>query len=38
MTTPTSVIFDVGRVLFDWNLRFLYERLIPAGEALDAFL
>lgn len=38
MTTPTSVIFDVGRVLFDWNLRFLYERLIPEGEALDAFL
>jgi 2-haloacid dehalogenase len=35
---PTSVIFDVGRVLFDWNLRFLYERLIPEGEALDAFL
>jgi 2-haloacid dehalogenase len=35
---PTSVIFDVGRVLFDWDLRFLYERLIPEGEALDAFL
>jgi len=38
VTQPTSVIFDVGRVLFDWNLRFLYERLIPEGEALDAFL
>ncbi|MEO5868124.1 MAG: HAD family phosphatase [Sphingomonas sp.] len=38
MTSPTAVIFDVGRVLFDWNLKFLYERLIPAGEALDAFL
>lgn len=38
MTMPTAVIFDVGRVLFDWNLRFLYERLIPAGEALDVFL
>lgn len=38
MAQPTSVIFDVGRVLFDWNLRFLYERLIPEGEALDAFL
>jgi 2-haloacid dehalogenase len=35
---PTAVIFDVGRVLFDWDLRFLYERLIPEGEALDAFL
>ncbi|THD35586.1 MAG: HAD family phosphatase [Sphingomonas sp.] len=38
MSKPNSVIFDVGRVLFDWNLRFLYERLIPEGEALDAFL
>jgi 2-haloacid dehalogenase len=35
---PKAVIFDVGRVLFDWNLRFLYERLIPEDEALDAFL
>ncbi|HEX8485439.1 HAD-IA family hydrolase [Sphingomonas sp.] len=35
---PTAVIFDVGRVLYDWNPRFLYERLIPQGEALDAFL
>ncbi|MEO5494172.1 MAG: HAD-IA family hydrolase [Sphingomonas sp.] len=35
---PSVVIFDVGRVLFDWNLRSLYERLIPKGEALDAFL
>ena len=38
MTLPRAVIFDVGRVLFDWNLRFLYERLIPDDEALDAFL
>ena len=35
---PTAVIFDVGRVLYDWDPRFLYERLIPAGPALDAFL
>jgi 2-haloacid dehalogenase len=35
---PTAIIFDVGRVLFDWDPRFLYERLIPDGEALDAFL
>jgi 2-haloacid dehalogenase len=33
-----AVIFDVGRVLVDWQIRFLYERLIPEGEALDAFL
>ncbi|MBN2971108.1 HAD family phosphatase [Roseomonas aeriglobus] len=35
---PNTVIFDVGKVLYDWNPRFLYERLIPEGEALDAFL
>ena len=34
----TAVIFDVGRVLYDWDPRFLYERLIPDGEALDVFL
>ncbi|SFP79658.1 HAD family hydrolase [Sphingomonas rubra] len=35
---PTAVIFDVGRVLYEWDPRHLYERLIPPGEALDAFL
>ncbi|RZM02488.1 MAG: HAD family hydrolase, partial [Sphingomonas sp.] len=35
---PSTVIFDIGRVLYDWDPRFLYERLIPEGEALDAFL
>ena len=38
MATRRAVIFDVGRVLVDWEIRFLYERLIPEGEALDAFL
>ena len=38
MPGPHAVIFDVGRVLVDWQIRFLYERLIPEGEALDAFL
>ena len=33
-----AVVFDVGNVLYDWNPRFLYERLIPPGPALDAFL
>jgi 2-haloacid dehalogenase len=35
---PTAVIFDVGRVLFDWHPRYLYERLIGDDRALDAFL
>jgi 2-haloacid dehalogenase len=34
----SAIIFDIGRVLYDWDPRFLYERLIPEGEALDAFL
>ena len=33
-----AVVFDIGNVLYDWDPRFLYERLIPRGEALDAFL
>ncbi|WP_375392636.1 HAD-IA family hydrolase [uncultured Sphingomonas sp.] len=38
MRHPTAVIFDIGRVLYRWDPRFLYERLIPEGEELDAFL
>ena len=34
----TSVIFDVGRVLYDWDPRILYERLIDDDRALDVFL
>lgn len=36
--TPTAVIFDVGRVLYEWDPRFLYRRLIADDRALDAFL
>ncbi len=35
---PTAVIFDVGRVLYDWDPRILYRRLITDDRALDAFL
>jgi 2-haloacid dehalogenase len=38
MTLPTTVIFDIGRVLYRWDPRFLYERLIADRQALDAFL
>lgn len=38
MVQPHTVIFDVGKVLFDWEPRFLYERLIEDDRALDAFL
>ena len=38
MTKPHAVIFDIGRVLYRWEPRLLYERLIPDDEARDAFL
>ena len=38
MGTPHAVIFDVGNVLFSWDPRFLYERLIEDDRALEAFL
>ena len=38
MRQPKSVIFDVGHVLYDWDPRVLYRRLIPDEEALDVFL
>lgn len=38
MPGPASVIFDVGHVLYDWDPRVLYQRLIPDDEALDVFL
>lgn len=33
-----AVIFDVGNVLYHWEPRLLYERLIDDDRALDAFL
>lgn len=33
-----SVIFDVGRVLFDWNLRYLFARLIADKDELEWFV
>ena len=36
--TPSAVVFDIGRVLFDWNLRYLFEKLIDEPAQLDWFL
>lgn len=33
-----AVVFDIGRVLFDWNLRHLYAKLIADPAELDWFL
>ncbi len=38
MGVPSAVIFDVGNVLYDWEPRRLYERLIEDDRALDAFM
>jgi 2-haloacid dehalogenase len=38
VSRPTAVVFDVGKVLYDWSPRFLYERLIDNDQALEAFL
>jgi 2-haloacid dehalogenase len=38
VSQPNAVIFDVGKVLFDWEPRYLYERLIGDDRALEAFL
>ena len=38
MVQPTAIIFDVGNVLFQWDRRAIYERLIEDDRALDAFL
>lgn len=35
---PKAAVFDIGRVLFDWNLRYLFEKLIDEPEQLDWFL
>jgi 2-haloacid dehalogenase len=35
---PSAVVFDIGRVLYDWNLRYLFEKLIADPAELDWFL
>ncbi|MBZ6377976.1 hydrolase [Pacificimonas flava] len=33
-----TVIFDVGHVLYDWDIRYLYAKLIPDPDRLEWFL
>ena len=35
---PTAVVFDVGHVLYDWDPRYLYRKLIQDPARLDWFL
>ncbi len=36
--TPVAVVFDVGNVLYDWDPRYLYAKLIADPVELDWFL
>ncbi len=36
--TVLAVVFDVGRVLVEWDPRYLYDKLIEDTDARDAFL
>jgi 2-haloacid dehalogenase len=38
MLQPRSVVFDVGKVLFEWDLRNLFAKLIDDAAELDWFL
>ena len=38
MSLITSVVFDLGNVLIDWNPRYLYRKLIPTKTELEWFL
>jgi 2-haloacid dehalogenase len=35
---PHAVVFDIGKVLYDWDPRFLYAKLIADPVELDWFL
>jgi 2-haloacid dehalogenase len=38
MTKITSVVFDVGKVLFEWDLRHLFAKLITDKDELEYFV
>jgi 2-haloacid dehalogenase len=38
MSEVRAVVFDVGRVLYQWDLRHLFEQLIADPQELDRFL
>lgn len=38
MSQPTTVIFDIGRVLFQWDLRHLFSKLIGDRDELEHFV
>lgn len=38
MTKITTVVFDVGKVLFEWDLRYLFAKLIADKDMLEYFV
>ncbi len=38
ISRPRAVVFDVGHVLFEWDPRYLYEKIIADPAELDWFL
>lgn len=38
MTNIKTVVFDVGKVLFEWDLRYLYAKLIPNEDEREFFV
>ncbi|MBT2210106.1 HAD family phosphatase [Actinomadura sp. NEAU-AAG7] len=37
-SSPTTVVFDIGGVIIDWDPRYLYRRLIPDEAEMERFL
>lgn len=38
LDTPSTVVFDLGGVLIDWNPRYLYRKLLPSEAEVEWFL
>ncbi len=38
MQKTTSVVFDIGKVLFEWDLRYLFAKLIDDRQELEWFV
>lgn len=38
MPRPTTVVFDLGRVLLDWDPRYLYRTIFDDADAMEGFL
>ena len=36
--SPTTVVFDIGGVLIDWNPAYLYRKLLPDDATVSKFL